>query len=186
MNFRPKHIGLIAGILLVFLSFIFFARKHTTFTIILALGLSLSVAFFFAIILGKDTRKSKLRWTALFLTAIAIKQLLEPFLIDISYKIFLARHRDSLATVNTILKRHPGTFIVGDSVRCVAGSLSQKEQDTLLAEKEKLGVWTIEGNEKGIYYVLGRFTGARFGMTYWTSDKKPGKGYRSVEGAWVR
>lgn len=183
---RLKYFGLVKGILLVIFSFLFFARNQITYNFLFLLGAFLAFVCFLIIIFGKGTWIQKIKWFAIVLIGVVIQQVTEPFLIDTSYRIYLVKHRNSLATINKILNKYPGTFILGDSVRSVIYSVPDEEQRTLLDEKRKLGVWMIESTDKGIYYGLWGFLDVRLGVTFWTSSATPDERYRKIDGTWHR
>lgn len=183
---RLKYFGLVTGILLVIFSFLFFARNQATYNFLVLLGVFLAFVCFISILFGKDHRIQKIKWFIAVLIGMVLQQISEPFLIDTSYRIYLIKHRNSLAAVNNILNKYPGTFILGDSVQSIIYSMPEEEQKRLLNEKRKLGVWIIESTDKGVYYGLWGFLDVRLGMTFWTSSITPDERYRKIEGAWFR
>src|SRR5690349_18425547 len=117
MQISTKHVGLIAGILAVLLSFLFFGRQQIVYQALLLFGLSISVVCFLWILFTKRTGKDKLFWTAFVVLAIIVNRLTENYFIDASYLIYLAQYRKELGVANEILKNKRGDIsILQDTV----------------------------------------------------------------------
>jgi hypothetical protein len=178
--------GLIVGIFSVFASLLFFGRRQDVFQLLSLLGtLTVGICFIW-IIFGKGSVRSKLFWIGIVLLAVAIDIIAEPYLIDTSYRIYLARHSEVLSNVNKILNSSKGDiWIVDDSVSVRNGEeISPEYRQQLLAGRKQLGVYSIIKNDSTIYYGLWGFLDVRLGITYLTSATMRRDQYRHLTGGW--
>jgi len=181
-----KRIGLIVGIALIFVSFLFFGRQQGIYQILSVSGFVIALAFFLSIILGKGPKKTKLIWTVVVILLAVIQHLTEPYLIDTSYRMYISGHKAVLDEINAMLMQKRGEVsVLGDSVSCREGTLNANEIAVLKEGREKLGVYIISSLDKGVYYGLWGFLDVRLGITYWL-DGDQGKQYRHLTGNWFR
>jgi hypothetical protein len=181
-----KHIGLISGIVIVLLSFLFFGRQQEIYHFILVCGLLTSLVSFLWILFGKDSFRSKLFWCGVAILGMALVWALEGFFIDLSYRIFLHTKRQELASVNILLKDTPGeVWIMGDSIKeRPLKTLSISDKELLMRDFEKLGVYMILKSDSTIYYELWGFLDVRLGITYGINGRLPEDHYRHLKGNW--
>jgi hypothetical protein len=102
---RPsfKQIGLLTGLLLVIISFLFFGRQQDLYQILIIGGLAISFIFFLIILLRKGTVKSKIFWTIVEVVFVVLQRVTEPILIDTSYRIYIRQNKNILSNINNIL-----------------------------------------------------------------------------------
>jgi hypothetical protein len=181
-----KHIGLLSGIIIILLSFLFFGRQQEIYQFTLICGILISLVCFLWILLGKENIRSKVTWIGVSIVGMALVWGLEGFFIDLSYRIFLHTQRNELASVNHLLKNTPGEVtILGDSIRqWPRMSLSDSEKEILKQNFENLGVYMISKNDSTIYYGLWGFLDVRLGITYCIGGRLPKDHYRQVKGNW--
>src|SRR4051794_17477194 len=152
MTLSFKHIGLIIGIALVFISFLFAGRQQGTYQILLLSGLATAFIFYLTILFGKGRLKAKLFWTVLVVACAAIQQLTEPVLVDTSYRYYISQNQSTLTDINKILQQKKGDiFILNDSITAKADTLTLDEKATLKKGRKELGVYMISKSDKGIY-----------------------------------
>jgi hypothetical protein len=186
MKVSLRHIGLIAGILSVLTSFLFFGRKQGTYQVMFLAGLLVSFLFFLWIIFGRRTGKSKLLWTAVVFLGVALSWLTESFFIDTSYRIYISKFEQELGVTNDILKsKSDEIWIMRDSITAKDGAnLTLSEKQRLMEAKNKLGAYMILKNDSTIYYGLWGFLDVRLGITFAISGRKPGDQYQHLTGNW--
>ena len=63
MTLPFKHIGLLIGVVLTFVSFLFFGRQQGTYQVLLICGLVTTLIFYLTILFGKGHLKTKIFWT---------------------------------------------------------------------------------------------------------------------------
>lgn len=184
MQLSPRHIGLIIGIFSVLSSLLFFGRRQDLFQLISLLGVLTAGSCFIWIIFGKEPLRSKLFWVGVVLIAITIDIFAEPYLIDTSYRIFLAKHKEVLSDVNKILNASKGDVcVMNDTVRSAKGIDHENKRQLLKAQKQ-LGVYVISKSDSVVYYGLWVFLDVRLDITYLTSGTiRPGQ-YRHLTGHW--
>ena len=188
MQVSAKYIGLIIGILTVLMSFLFFGRRQDVYQLLLISGLIISFICFLWVLIGKGTIKTKLVWIGIFALGIVLNWLTESYLINTSYRIYLAQHKQDLTKVNEILKNQPGEiWILRDSITEKSGStLSSTEKLWLHQEREKLGVYIILKSDSTIYYGLWGFLDVRLGLTFSISGRQLNSQYQHLTGSWFQ
>jgi hypothetical protein len=181
-----KHIGLVSGMVIVLLSFLFFGRQQEIYHAILVSGLLVSLGCYLWILFGKESTRSKLIWSGIAIVGMALVWIFEGFFIDISYRIFLHTNSQELASINNLLKNAPGeVWIMRDSIReRPKPTLSVTEKQLLKQNFEKLGVYMIAKSDSTIYYGLWGFLDVRLGITYGTSGRLSSDRYRHLTGDW--
>ncbi len=185
MSIKIKYIGLILGLLSTVFSFLFFGRAQGTYQLLLTSGLLTSTIFFLAILFSKETAKSKILWTLVVLSAIAILALSEQFLINTSYLIFINSNSNELNEVNSILSNKTGEIhIMNDDITDKDSLLTVVEKDNLIELRRKLDVYMITKTENEIYYGLWGFLDVRLGLIYWTKDENPDIKYQQLKDRW--
>src|SRR5258705_899107 len=112
MRITLKYVGLIIGMALSFISFLFFGRQQDTYQIILITGLLVSALFFATILFGRHSSRSKIIVVIFVLLSALLQQLFEPLLIDTSYKTFIKQNRDPLVEINEVLSDKPGEIFI--------------------------------------------------------------------------
>lgn len=184
MKFSFKHIGLLIGIVLIFISFLFFGRQQGTYQILLIIGLATSFIFYLTTLFGKNYLTTKIFWTVVVIFCAIIQQLTEPFLIDTSYRIYISQNKNVLTDINKILINKQGDItILNDSIS-KGDQLTTLESDKLREGRKKLGVYLISKSDNRIYYGLWGFLDVRLGITYLTDKIKPDNKYRHLTGNW--
>jgi hypothetical protein len=184
MTFSLKHIGLLIGIILTFISFLFFGRLQGTYQILLICGLLTALIFYLTILFGRSHFKTKIFWTVFIVICYIIKQFTEPFLIDTSYRFYISQNKKILTEINTILTNKKGDItILGDSIY-KGSQLTTLENAKLLEGRRKLGVYFISKSNSGIYYELWGFLDIRLGITFLSDKTKPDNNYRHITGNW--
>ena len=103
MRLSFKDIGLLTGLLLVIISFLFFGRHQDLYQILYIGGLAISFIFFLIILLRKGTVKSKIFWTIVVVVFVLLQRVTEPSLIDTSYRIYIRQNKNILSNINNIL-----------------------------------------------------------------------------------
>ena len=186
MRISVRHIGLIVGIFSVLISLLFFGRRQDIFQLLSLLGTFTAIICFIWIIFGNGLVRSKLLWVGVVLLAIAIDVIAEPYLIDASYRIYLARHKEVLSDVNKILNSSKGDiWVMNDTVSVSNGEgISQENRQQLLEAQKQLGVYMITKSDSTIYYGLWGFLDVRLGITYLTSQTMRPDQYRHLTGGW--
>ena len=174
------------GIAITFLSFLFFARQHETYSILLICGLILSLLFFLRILFGKTSLKAKLLVTGIVIVSIAVQQMTELNLIDTSYKIYITKKKAVLDEVNTILLSKDGNVSILGETFSDSSNLSNSEINKLKESRKKLGVYMISKTENSVYYGLWGFLDVRLGISYLTQKPTADKGKRHLKGSWYR
>ncbi|MFT3845932.1 MAG: hypothetical protein QM725_12830 [Lacibacter sp.] len=183
---RPsfKHIGLIIGVVLTFVSFLFFGRKQDTYQVLFICGFVTALIFYFAILFGKGSLATKLFWTVAVVVCAAVQQLTEPFLIGASYRIYFNQNKNTLTEINNILIEKQGNItILNDSIS-KGDQLTTLESNKLREGRKKSGVYLIAKSDNGVYYELWGFLDVRLGLTYFTGKTKPDSSYRHLTGNW--
>ena len=179
-----KHIGFLIGVVLTFVSFLFFGRQQVTYQILLICGLLTALIFYLTILFGKGHLKTKIFWTVVVLVCGVVQQLTEPFLIDTSYRIYISQNENVLTEINNILITKQGDItILNDSISKV-DQLTTLESDKLREGRKKLGVYIISKSDNGIYYGFWGFLDVRLGITYLTENSKPDNNYLHLTGNW--
>jgi len=102
MKVSIRHIILLIGIILIIVSFLFFGHAHDKYEATLLIGLLL-VGISFVVVLIRDNKKNKIRWTAIAIVAILIQQLTEQVFIKISYTILINKHQSKFDEVTKLL-----------------------------------------------------------------------------------
>jgi hypothetical protein len=186
MRLSIRHIALIIGIFSVLISFLFFGRRHEIFQLLSLLGALTAGICILWIILGKGSLRSKSFWVGVVLLAIAVDVIVEPYLIDTSYRIYLARHKEVLLDVNRILESSKGdVWVMNDTVSVKNGDgISSENQEQLLEAQKQLGVYMINKSDSTVYYGFWGFLDVRLGVTYITSETMRPDQYRHLTGGW--
>ena len=184
---RPsfKHIGLLTGLLLVIISFLFFGRHQHLYQILNIGGLAISFIFFLIILLRKGIVKSKIFWTIIVIVFVVLQRVTEPILIDTSYRIYIRQNENILSNINNILLRKSGDItILNNNITDTNNQLTAYESNELIKDRKKLDAYIISKSDKGIYYGLRGFLDVRLGITYWTDIVKPDNNYQHLTGNW--
>lgn len=185
MKLSFKHIGLLIGICLVIVSFLFFGRRQGLYQILLICGLVISFIFLLAILFGKGNVKTKIFWISIVIFFVAFQRLTESILIDTSYRIYIRQNKNVLAAINSILlSKKSDITILNDSINDKNNLLKPYENQELIDGRKKLGVYFITKSDQGIYYGMWGFLDVRLGITYWTKNIKPDNNYRHLTGNW--
>jgi hypothetical protein len=185
MKLFSKHIGLLIGLCLVIVSFLFFGRRQGLYQIFLICGLVISFIFFLAVLFGKGNVKSKAFWIVVVISFVAFQRLTESILIDTSYRIYIHQNKDVLAAINNILlPKTSDITILNDNIHDKNSLLKPYENQELIDGRKKLGVYFISKSDQGIYYGMWGFLDVRLGITYWTKNIKPDNSYRHLTGNW--
>jgi hypothetical protein len=184
MKLSFKHIGLLIGVVLAFVSFLLFGRQQGTYQALLICGLVTVLIFYLTILLGKGHLKTKIFWTVVVILCAVVQQLTEPFLIDTSYRVYISQNKNILTEINNILINKQGDItILNDSIS-KGNQLTALESGKLREGRKKLGVYIISKSDRGVYYGLWGFLDVRLGITYWTGVVKPDYNYRHLTGNW--
>ncbi len=184
MKLSYKHIGLLIGVVLTFVSFLFFGRQQGTYQILIISGLLTASIFYLTILFGKGQLKAKLFWTVIIVLCTVVQKLTEPFLIDTSYRFYISQNKNILKEINDILIDKRGDItILNDSISKGA-QLTILENDKLREGRKRLGVYIISKSDNQIYYGLWGFLDVRLGITYLTDNIKPDNNYRHLTGNW--
>jgi len=184
MTLPFKHIGLLIGVVLTFVSFLFFGRQQGTYQVLLICGLLTALIFYLDILFGKCHVKTKIFWTVVVVLCVVVQQLTEPFLIDTSYRVYISQNKNILTEINNILINKQGDItILNDSIS-KGDQLTALESDKLREGQKKLGTYIISKSDKRIYYGLSGFLDVRLGITYWTGIVKPDNKYQRFTGNW--
>jgi hypothetical protein len=185
MSIKSRHFLLIAGIVTVMGSFLFFGRKHNVYTILLWSGVITCCVSFLWIIVSDDYLKHKLLWAGIIILSILIHLQIEPVLINMSYKIYVAEHRQTLASINKILGGKNGEiWITRDTVKTEGVFIDKPDRIRLLKAREEVGAYLIFKDHNKIYYGLWGFLDVRIGITYILNGKKPDGGRHHITGNW--
>ena len=180
-----KHIGLVLGVLLIFVSFLFFGRQQSTYQVLVICGLVVAIIFYLIILFGKDHLKSKIYWTVVVVLCAICQQVTEPFLIDTSYRVYIWDNENELTEINNILSHKQGDiFILNDSIS-TGEHFTKLERDKLREGRKNLGVYMISKSGDKIYYGLWGFLDVRLGITYFIDKPELGANYRHLTGNWV-
>jgi hypothetical protein len=184
MTLYFKYIGLLIGVVLTFVSFLFFGRQQGTYQILNIGGLVTALICYLTILFGKGHFKTKIFWTLVVVLCALVQQLTEPFLIDTSYRIYISQNKNVLTAINNILiNKQDDITILNDSIS-KSDQLTILESDKLREGRKKLGVYIISKSDKGIYYGLWGFLDVRLGITYLTDKIKPDNNYRHLTDNW--
>ena len=184
MTLSFKHIGLCIGVVLTFVSFLFFGRQQGTYQILNIGGLLAALIFYLTILFNKGHLKTKIFWTLVVIVCAVVQQLTEPFLIDTSYRVYISKNKNALTEINNILiNKQDDITILNDSIS-KGDQLTILEKGKLREGQKKLGVYIISKSNNGIYYGLWGFLDVRLGITYLTDKVNPGNNYRHLTGNW--
>lgn len=179
--------GLLIGVSLVFISFLFFGREQGTYDILITSGLLIAFLFSMSILFGKGGIKTKLLWMAIVILWAFINHLTEPYIIDHSYRIYINENKRVLNEIDTLLMQKKGDIsVLNDSVIFQGQQLSRDEIIKLKESRKKLDVYQIYKSENGIYYGLWGFLDVRLGITYLPAGVEPDKHYRHLAESWFR
>lgn len=185
MKITIKYVGLIVGTILVVCSFLFFGRQHNTYDALVLSGFSLACISFAMIIFGKHSVRFKIIAVGIVVLCVTIEQLLEPILIDTSYKTFIRQNEMTLNEINHILASKSGDIsIINENIRDDSRLLTSTDKQRLIASKQKLGVYLISKSDKSVYYGLWGFLDVRLGVSFWIDKLEPPSHYRHLTGAW--
>ena len=184
MTLSFKHIGLLIGVALTFVSFLFFGRQQDTYQILLICGLVTALVFYLTILFGKGQLNTKIFWTGVVVLCAVVQQFTAPFLIDTSYRFYISQNKNVLTEINNILINKQGDItILNDSIS-KDDQLTVLESDKFREGRKKLGVSIISKSDNGIYYGLWGFLDVRLGITYLTDKIKADNNYRHLTGNW--
>lgn len=184
-TFRSKHIGLILGILSVLISFLFVGRKQGTYQSLIVGGFLASAVFYLTILFGKESTRSKLIWSLIVVSSLAINGLTAPFFVKSSYLIYFNAHKNELVEANIILAKIPYDIsVLKDTINDRNGLLTLAEKEELHSLRQKLDVYLIAKTENAVYFGLWGFLDVRLGLTYWTKDGKPDGIHGHLVGKW--
>lgn len=187
MTLSFKHIGFLIGTSLIFLSFLFVGRQQGTYQALLLGGLATAFIFYLTILFGKGHFKTKVFWTILVVTYVAAQRLIEPILVDTSYRYYISQNQSTLTELNNIMQHKKGDiFILNDTVTAKSDTLTFDEQEKLKKGRKELGVYMISKFDDGIYYGLWGFLDVRLGITYLPTQEHIGDKYRHLSGNWFR
>lgn len=169
-----RQLILSAGLLLVFISFLFYGRQAGTYMFLLTSGLLISLVSFIILLLSKKSRKTKIIWTIIVLLAAGLHYLTEPFLIKSSYLIYVYSNADELKAINNILSSHDGEINIDRySVVAKSSQLSAQEIQRLKHLREKVDAYIIWKSNSSVYYGLYGFLDIRLGVVYVITGDKP-------------
>ena len=186
MTLSFKYIGLLIGVILIFISFLFFGRQQDSYQTLLICGLVTAFVFYLTILFGKDHQKAKIFWTLVVVLCTVIQQLTEPYFIDTSYRIFISQNENVLTEINNILiNKQEDVVILNDDIT-KGNQLTTFERDKLRTGRKKLSVYIISKSDNGIYYGLWGFLDVRLGINYFSDKIKPDNNYRHLTGNWYR
>lgn len=184
MTFSFKQIGLLSGVVLTFVSFLFFGRQQGAYQILNIGGLVTALIFYLTILFGKGHFKTKIVWTLVVVLCAVVQQLTEPFFIDTSYRLYINQNKNVLTEINNILINKQGEItILNDSISN-GNQLTTLESDKIREGRKKLDVYIISKSDNGIYYGLWGFLDIRLGITYLTGKVKQDCNYRHLTGNW--
>ena len=135
---------------------------------------------------SKGGVRSKLMWVGVVLLTIAVDVAVAPYLIDTSYRIYLAGHKDVLSEANKIFIASKGdVWVMNDSVRLNNSvGMSKENRQKLLGAQKQLGVYMIYKSDSTIHYGLWGFLDVRLGITYFMNPTAPSERYRHLTGSW--
>jgi hypothetical protein len=184
VTFSAKHIGLLIGIVLIFISFLFFGRQEETYMVLSLLGFVIASISYLIIVFGSGYLKAKLFWTGFVICCAIIQQLTEPLLIDISYRIYISQNKNLLTEVNSILMQKQSDITILNNDVTKDTQLTVNEIDKLRDARKKLGTYLIEKTDKEVYYGLWGFLDVRLGIVYRIDTTKSDKPYRHLTGNW--
>jgi hypothetical protein len=185
MTLSFKHVGLLIGIVLTFLSFLFFGREQDTYQILLIGGLVTALIFYLVILLSKGHLRTKIFWTFVVILCAVIEQLTQPLLVNSSYRIYISQNKNTLTEINNILMNKKGDIVMlNDNISSKGDQLTTFESSKLREGRKRLDAYIISKSDNGIYYGLWGFLDVRLGVTYWTESKEPDNRYRHLIGNW--
>jgi len=182
-----RYLGLLLGMILVILSFLFFGRRQEIYMFLMLGGLVMATAFYLVILISKGHWKEKIAWSVIVIAGFVFQQLSEPAFNDSSYRIYINQHKKELAEINDILDNTSGDVtILNNSIIHPHDQFPKAVMDKLLERRRKLGVYIIAKTDHEIYYGLGGFLDERQGITYWTEKYYPDMRYRHLIESWFR
>ncbi|MCA0383040.1 MAG: hypothetical protein LCH58_12810 [Bacteroidetes bacterium] len=179
-----KFVGLLVGVALTFLSFLFFGRQQGTYQGLLIGGLITALTFYLVILFSKTNFKTKIFWTVILILFAVIQQLTEPLLIDTSYRIYIKTNKETLVEINKILTEVQGDITILNDTVSKTESINSFDIDKLRVGQKKLGVYLISKSGNRIYYGLWGFLDVRLGITYFIDKTKPDNEYRHLTNNW--
>lgn len=171
MTTKPRHIILLIGIALIFISFLFFARKMTVYQICLISGVLISGISFLIILIKKDKIKSKLLWTGIVIIFAFLQYLSEPILIDSSYKIYYFKNEGELNDLKNYLISIPGDLTVMSNTITFDSTESLINKNKLIKFHNDLNCTYIFKEDNAIYIELWGRLDIRHGLVYSIDDK---------------
>jgi hypothetical protein len=171
------------GIILVFVSFLFFGRAMNTYNELLIVGLLIAAIGLGTILFVKSTRKEKFSFVGLTIILMFLQYISEPYLIHSSYKIYLSNNRAELDEMTNILSKSDTTFWIADEIpNC---DLSLEELEHVINLKNKADVNYISVSEDYIYFEIWGRLDVRHGVSYFHSNSvADSSGYCNLEGNW--
>jgi len=180
-----KYIGLISGIILVFISLLFYGRQQGTYNLLIICGLLLALISFIIILVSKITIKIKLVWSGIVIFSAIIQQFAEPILIDCSYRIYLNQNSRDISEINRTLLNIKGDIsILKDTIIDKNDLLTIDEKTKLSNLRRKIKTYMIIGSNDQIYYGLWGFLDVRLGLTYLVNDSIPHGHLRHLKDKW--
>lgn len=169
-----RQLILSVGLLLVFISFLFFARQAGTYMLLLTSGLLISLVSYLTLLFSKSSPRSKLTWTFIILLSAGVEYVIEPTLIKYSYLIYVSSNSDDLKAINDILARHDGEIdIRNDTIISKTSQLTSDEIQQLKNLRQKVDAYVIWKSNSDIYYGLYGFLDVRLGVAYVINEGKP-------------
>ena len=184
MSLKLRHILLLAGILMIVLSFLFFGRATSTYNIIILSGLSVSLIAYL-VILFKDSSRIRIFWTLIVLAGIGLQWLTEPFMIRMSYLFYVRQNDLNLSKINQIFIAKPGNVSwVYDSTLWKRNGLSETEGKTIKSLVKSKNISLIAKDSEKIYFRTFGMLDVSHGLYYFYSSEKPDTDYRHITGSW--
>ena len=111
MKPQPRHILLIAGAMLIIISFFCYVSAHTTYINLLIAGLVTATVSLILIWL-KDAMRMKILWTVIAILFALIQQVTEDSLIRHSTKWMIQNNQEILLDVSLMLISKPGEILL--------------------------------------------------------------------------
>ena len=184
MTFSIRHIILLVGIVMVILSFIFFSREDSIYSIILLAGLILSAFGYILILVKEKSIKLKIFWTFIVICGVAVQYVTEKPLIKKSYTIFINKNSEILNVANEIMNLKPDGIYGLDTSDLLMGKLNEVEFSRLKELKEKTRVRFISKEGDRIFYCLSGAIDIHNGIYFINKIRADGPVDRHLKDKW--
>jgi len=178
----------VTAIILVFASFLFFGTNRDDQIRLLEFATFATGVLYLVILFSKETKRKKLTWSIVLLSAAITLFLVRPFLIKSSYRIFISKNSQLLSETNKILtSTNKEIFIATDNThRSTLGLDDFSTGDSLIIENflRESGVNLIKKDGEKVFYRTTGIADESRGIYYLSSLSAQQKYYARIQSSW--